>query len=87
MTMPRSPTWTEFDALRPRLLLLLELHRSAPTEEARATLADLFEDVFLSTACHVAQDLLDHGWRPGFGSADPTPNPVRLRLVGGTDAA
>ena len=85
--MPRSPTWTEFDALRPRLLALLELHRSAPTEEARATLADLFEDVFLSTAWHVAQDLLEHGWRPGFTSAEPAPSRNHLRVVGGTDAA
>ena len=85
--MPRSPTWTEFDALRPRLLALLELHRSAQTEEARATLADVLEDVFLSTAWHVAQDLLEHGWRPGFASAEPTPRNVHLRVVGGTDAA
>lgn len=85
--MKRSLTPTEFESLRPRLLALLELHRSAPTEAARATLAELFEDVFLSTAFHVARDLLEHGWRPGFASADPAPSQVRLRVVGGTDGA
>ena len=85
--MPKSPTWTEFESLRPRLMLLLELHRSARTEADRATLADLFEDVFLSTAWHVAQDLLEHGWRPGFAPNDAKTTHGHLRVVAGTDAA
>jgi len=80
----------EFESLRPRLLMLLELHRTAPTEAARLTLVDLFEDVFLSTAWHVAQDLLENGWSPGFAVAEPlaqTQPRGMLKVVGGTDAA
>jgi len=78
----------EFEALRPRLLMLLELHRTAPTEDARGTVADLFEDVFLATAWNVAQDLLENGWRPGFVTEAPAARSKgQLRVVGGTDAA
>lgn len=75
----------EFTELRPRLKALLELHRVAQTDEARATLMDLFEDVFLATAWHVARDLLDNGWEPGFAST--APNHPHLRLVQDEDAA
>jgi hypothetical protein len=83
----RLTTPVEFTELRPRLKALLELHRTADTDEARATLVDLFEDVFLATAWHVATDLLENGWEPGFASH---PRPVshgHLRLVKGDDAA
>jgi hypothetical protein len=76
----------EFDALRPRLLALLELHRAAQSDEDRATLVELFEDVFLATAWHVAQDLLENGWTPGLLPTPASPQPPRLRLVSG-DAA
>jgi hypothetical protein len=76
----------EFEALRPRLMALLELHRLAQTDEARAALVGLFEDAFLATAWHIAQDLLENGWAPTSLGA-----PVRergpLRVVGGSDAA
>ena len=70
----------EFTEMRPRLLLLLELYRNAGTEEARAALIGLFEEVFLAAAWNVATDLLDNGWEPS------QPSPVsraegRLRLV------
>ena len=84
--MRRFPTQIEFEALRPRLLLLLELHRAATTENERATLVELFEDVFLATASHVAQDLLEHGWRPGVAAEHPATR-LHLKVVGGTDAA
>jgi hypothetical protein len=83
--MSRFTTPPEFTELRPRLKALLELHRAAQTEEARATLMDLFEDVFLATAWHVARDLLDNGWEPGFAS-QPTSH-AHLRLVTDEDAA
>jgi len=63
----------------------LELHRAAQTEEARTTLMDLFEDVFLATAWHVARDLLDNGWEPGFTS--PSVSHSHLRVVKDEDAA
>jgi hypothetical protein len=81
---------TEFETLRPRLLALLEMHRAAETDEARATLVDVFADVFLATAWHVAQDLLENGWTPGFSVAPEqaaTPPKGALKVVGGTDAA
>jgi hypothetical protein len=74
----------EFDALRPRLKALLELHRVAQTEEARAALVELFQDAFLSTAWHVAHDLLENGWAP---SQPVTPAHGRLRVVRSSDAA
>ncbi len=80
-------TLPKFDALRPRLLALLELHRAAETEEARATLVELFEDVFLAAAWHIAQDLLENGWSPGFVSTTAPAARSRLKVVGGTDAA
>jgi hypothetical protein len=54
----------EFEALKPRLLLLLELYRNAGTDEARANLTGLFQDVFLAAAWNVATDLLNNGWEP-----------------------
>jgi hypothetical protein len=45
------------------------------------------EDVFLATAWHVAQDLLDHGWSPGVLPPGPVRSGARLKVVGGTDAA
>ena len=76
----------EFDALRPRLRALLELHRVAQTEEARAALVGMFEDAFLATAWHVAHDLLENGWAP---SEPPVSSLDRgqLRVVRGSDAA
>ncbi len=87
---------TEFEALRPRLMMLLEMHRAAGTEDERSALADLLQDVFLSTAWHIAEDLLRNGWRPGLVTA-PSPKPAaapaavragsHLKVVGGLDAA
>src|SRR5580692_11747427 len=62
MTSSKSTDAIEFDALRPRLKALLELHRVAQTEEARVALVGMFEDAFLATAWHVAHDLLENGW-------------------------
>jgi len=84
--MPRSTDLIEFDALRPRLLALLELHRGANTEAARAAIVDLMEQVFLATAWHVAKDLLDNGWRPAV-LGNPRRRSGRLKVVGGADAA
>jgi hypothetical protein len=76
----------EFDALRPRLLALLEQHRIARNEAERAQLVARLEEVFLATAWHVAQDLLENGWKPEFVGAPPVA-PAPLRVVGGADAA
>ena len=83
----RTTEIVEFDALRPRLLALIEQHRTARTEDERAQLVGRLEEVFLATAWHVAQDLLENGWKPGFVSAPPAAAPAALRVVGGTDAA
>ena len=83
----RTTEIVEFDALRPRLLALIEQHRAARTEDERAQLVGRLEEVFLATAWHVAQDLLNNGWKPGFVSAPPAVAPTALRVVGGTDAA
>jgi len=72
----------EFNEMRPRLHLLLELYRNAATEEARATLMGLFEDVFLAAAWNVAVDLLDNGWQPAVGRAGAVAG-SHLRLVSG----
>ncbi|MGA0599482.1 hypothetical protein ACO2Q3_02110 [Caulobacter sp. KR2-114] len=79
----------EFEGLKPRLLLLLEMYRNAASDEARANLTGLFQDVFLATAWNVATDLLNNGWQPtaaparaGAGVEDLRP-PGRLRLVKG----
>jgi hypothetical protein len=74
-----------FDQLRPRLLALLEMHRAADTEELRRRIAQTLERVFLAAASHIAQDLLDNGWRPQRGGE--TASGAVVRLVGGTDAA
>ena len=79
----------EFGKLRPRLKVLLGLYRGAETEEQRATLEDLFDDVFLSTAWQVAEDLLANGWKP-MRTAPRTASPrarAHLRLVEKDDAA
>jgi hypothetical protein len=77
----------EFGELRPRLLALIEQHRAARTDDERAQLAQRLEEVFLATAWHVAQDLLENGWKPGFVGAPPSATPAALRVIGGTDAA
>jgi hypothetical protein len=82
--MSSSIEHLEFSALRPRLLALLEMHRTAPTEAARAALTKLLEEAFLATTWHVAQDLLENGWRPGFVTPAPTRPRGALRVVGGT---
>lgn len=69
----------EFAEMRPRLLLLLELYRNAGTEEARANLVGLFENVFLAAAWNVATDLLENGWEPTMTRAAW---PDHLKLVG-----
>jgi hypothetical protein len=73
--------------IRPQILALLQLHSLAQTDEARASIAALFEKAFLATAWHVAQDLLDNGWSPGFVSTLSGRPQSRLRVVGGSDAA
>ena len=85
MTLSALPP--EFSELRPRLKMLLEMHRAAVTDQERAVLVDLFEDTFLATAWHVAQDLLENGWEPGYAAAAPperraAPMRANLRLVG-----
>jgi hypothetical protein len=70
----------EFTQMRPRLLLLLELYRDAGTDEARANLAGLFEEVFLAAAWNVATDLLENGWEPTQSSPQSRGN-GHLRLV------
>ena len=76
-----------FEELRPQLLALLALHRTAQTEESRVALVSLFERAFLATAWHVAQDLLDNGWSPQTVMAPARRGLGRLKVVGGTDAA
>ncbi|HZZ87374.1 MAG TPA: hypothetical protein VFE13_03475 [Caulobacteraceae bacterium] len=75
-----------FDELRPRLKALLELHRAAQTEEARAALMGMFEDAFLATAWHVAHDLLENGWAPSQQPSGPRAR-GGLRVVRSSDAA
>ena len=70
----------EFTQMRPRLLLLLELYRNAGTEEARANLVGLFDEVFLAAAWNVATDLLENGWEPTQPSLEPRAT-RHLRLV------
>ena len=82
----KSTDAIEFDALRPRLRALLELHRVAQTEEAREALVGMFEDAFLATAWHVAHDLLENGWEPSEPPASSLDR-GRLRVVRGSDAA
>ncbi len=71
----------EFGEIRPHLLLLLELYRNAGTDEARANLVGLFENAFLTTAWHVAKDLLDNGWEPVAAGVGRRGAEGRLRLV------
>lgn len=75
----RPTTPEEFNELRPRLRALLELHRAAATEETRRMLAGQFEDVFLTTAWHVARDLLENGWSPGFAAPAAVKTPIAVR--------
>ena len=83
----RTTDAVEFDALRPRLLALVEQHRAAKTEMERVKLIGRLEDVFLATAWHVAQDLLENGWKPGFAGAPRQPCKTSLTVIGGIDAA
>lgn len=72
----------EFEGLKPRLLLLLEMYRNAASDEARANLTALFQDVFLATAWNVATDLLNNGWEPSVVSPAAGERPQgHLRLV------
>jgi hypothetical protein len=86
----RSTTPTEFDELRPRLRTLLELHRIAGTDEERSRIASAFQEAFLATAWHVARDLIENGWAPGF-EAPPAGGKRagggHLKLVDDEDAA
>jgi hypothetical protein len=77
----------EFDRLRPRLKLLLELHGRAESEEERAKIALAFEDVFLATAWNVARDLLDNGYEPVVTTPTRRTMLGALRLVNREDAA
>jgi hypothetical protein len=70
----------EFAEMRPRLRLLLELYANAATDEARATLVSLFEDVFLAAAWNIATDLLENGWQPTVSKKDQRPV-ARLKVV------
>jgi len=85
--MTKSTDPVEFDALRPELMALLELHRAAQTDEARKALVAMFENLFLATAWNVAQDLLENGWAPGFVDQGPRRKRSDLRVIGGADAA
>jgi hypothetical protein len=76
-----------FEELRPQLMALLALHRTAETEEARVAIVSLFERAFLATAWHVAEDLLQNGWSPQTVPATARHNLARFKVVGGTDAA
>lgn len=72
----------EFEGLKPRLLMLLEMYRNAASDEARANLTALFQDVFLATAWNVATDLLNNGWEPSVVAPAGGERPQgRLRLV------
>lgn len=84
----KNAAGVEFEALRPRLLALLALHRAAQTEEARAALVELLERLFLAAAWRVAQDLVENGWSPESQSppSSGAPRP-HLKVVGGSDAA
>jgi hypothetical protein len=70
----------EFAEMRPRLLMLLELYRTAP-EEARPNLQGLVESVFLAAAWNVATDLLENGWEPTMTGNGPSSRDY-LKLVG-----
>jgi hypothetical protein len=85
MTKQTEPV--EFDALRPELMALLELHRAAQTDEARKALVGMFENLFLATAWNVAQDLLENGWSPGYVETTMRRKRSDLRVIGGADAA
>jgi hypothetical protein len=78
----------EFGELRPRLKLLVQMHRAATTDEEREGLEGKLEELFLATAWHVAEDLLENGWRPvrTTGVAPERLAASNLRVVG-DDAA
>ena len=85
-----SDTSTEFaplEQLRPQVLALLALHRTAETEEARLAIMSLFERAFLATAWNVAEDLLENGWTPQRVAPPVRRGIGQLKVVGGTDAA
>lgn len=83
----RTSDFVPFETLRPRVLALLELHRSAQTDEARAVLVEMFEQAFLAAAWHVAQDMLENGWSPSVVSRREAEGRPNLRIVGDSDAA
>jgi hypothetical protein len=82
----KTSDFIEFEALRPRVRALLELHRCAQTQEARELLVGMFEDAFLAAAWHVAQDMLENGWAPAVVRRDAEARP-NLRIVGDSHAA
>lgn len=69
------------------MLALLEQHRAAKTDAERQKLIARLEDVFLATAWHVAQDLLENGWKPASVASQSKPSTTSLTVIGGTDAA
>ena len=73
----------EFNELRARLRLLLELHRTAGTEEARSSLVGLLEELFLTLTWNVAVDLLANDWDPARGLPRPTRSALALVLSDG----
>ena len=82
-----STDFVPFEELRPQLLALLALHRTAQTEEARTAIVGLFERAFLAAAWHVAHDLLENGWSPSVIAAPARRGLAHLKVVGGSDAA
>jgi len=81
---PVSAAPHDFGALRPQLLVLLDLHARAASDEDRIQIRRRLEAVFLETAWHVARDLLDHGYQP----VEPARASAQshLRLVSDVDA-
>jgi hypothetical protein len=78
----------EFGELRPRLKLLVQMHRAARTDEERVELEGLLEELFLATAWYVAEDLLENGWKP-VRTSGVSPERIaasNLRVIG-DDAA
>ena len=73
----------EFNELRARLRLLLELHRTAATEEARSSLVALLEELFLTLTWNVAVDLLANDWDPDRGLPRPTRSALALVMSEG----
>ena len=72
----------DFNQLKPRLRLVLELYRNAANEETRKQVESLCDDVFLAAVWNVATDLLDNGWEPTLTSVDRSRTP-HLRVAKG----